>query len=185
MRIWKVAAASSLLVAAGLLILATAGLAEPSLPNHHSNMHQLSDTDARAIQAIIKGQETAWNNHDMRAFTQSFREDAEGINAVGMYWRGKAQLLKHLTEYHKTILKDHQETVEEVSLHPIGEGYAVAVLIWNVGAFKAPNGVEFPACRHRSTLVFAKGAHGWEVVHFQNATIDEAALKGAEAPPAK
>jgi ketosteroid isomerase-like protein len=49
--------------------------------------------------------------------------------------------------------------------------------------FTGPGGGEFPACRHRSTMVLAKGADGWQVVHFHNTTIDEAALKGASAPP--
>ena len=47
----------------------------------------------------------------------------------------------------------------------------------------APSGVEIPACRHRSTLVFAKGTDGWKVVHFHNTTIDEAAVKGAAGLP--
>jgi ketosteroid isomerase-like protein len=73
--------------------------------------------------------------------------------------------------------------LEEVQVHSIGEGYAVAVNIWNVDGFTGPGGVEIPACRHRSTVLLAKGAEGWKVVHFHNTTIDEAALKGATAPP--
>jgi hypothetical protein len=53
------------------------------------------------------------------------------------------------------------------------------------GSFKAPSGVEVPACRHRSTLALAKGTDGWKVVLFHNTTIDETAVKGATAPPRK
>jgi uncharacterized protein (TIGR02246 family) len=121
----------------------------------------------------------------MEAFTKTFRDDADGINIVGMYWRGKAEILKHLSYYHKTNFKNLEETVQEANIHSIGDGYAIAILIWKVGAFIAPNGVEFPACRHRSTLVFVKGTDGWQVVHFHNTTIDEAAVKGTTAPPKK
>jgi uncharacterized protein (TIGR02246 family) len=118
----------------------------------------------------------------MKAFTKAFRDDAEGINIVGMYWRGKPVILKHLLDFHATFLKDVQEYLEEVQVHSIGAGYAVAVNIWKVDGFEGPGGVDFPACRHRSTVVLAKGADGWQVVHFHNTTIDEAAGKAAAAP---
>ena len=144
---------------------------------------ELSGKDENAIKEIIKDQETAWNKHDMNAFTKAFRDDAQGINVAGMYWQGKAALLKYLTDFHATFLKNCQEYLEEVQVHSIGEGCAVAVNIWKVDAFTGPGGVEFPACRHRSTLVLANGTDGWKVVHFHNTTIDEAAVKAATAPP--
>lgn len=94
-------------------------------------------------------------------------------------------MLKHLTDYHNGIFKNLEETLDEVNVHAIGDGYAIAVSIWKVGSFKAPNGFDVPACRHRSTLVLAKGTDGWKVVHFHNTIIDEAAVKGVSAPPKK
>ena len=67
----------------------------------------------------------------------------------------------------------------------IGDGFAIAVTVWKVDGFTGPGGVEIPACRHRSSLVLAKGTDGWKVVHFHNTTIDEAAVKGAASPPKK
>jgi uncharacterized protein (TIGR02246 family) len=169
-----------LLLAAGLLGWSADAMGQQTASKEPA--HQLSPTDDRAIREILKEQETAWNKHDMGAFTKAFRDDAEGINVAGMYWQGKADLLKHLTDFHATFLKNCQEYLDEVRMHSIGEGYAVAVNIWKVDAFTGPGGLEFPACRHRSTVVLAKGADGWKVVHFHNTTIDEAALKAASAP---
>ena len=179
----NVIVATSLLLLASQLIWTTAVVAQQPKPEQPAKAPQLPDTDEMAIQEIMKDQETAWNKHDMKAFTKSFRDDVDGINIVGMYWRGKAEILKHLTDFHRTNFKDLEETLEEVNVHSIGEGYAIAIVIWKVGAFKAPSGVEIPACRHRSTLVFAKGTDGWKVVHFHNTTIDEAAVKGAAGLP--
>ncbi|MCC6491022.1 MAG: SgcJ/EcaC family oxidoreductase [Candidatus Hydrogenedentes bacterium] len=173
----KAIATSSLLLAASLVVFATGVVAQTKSGEFPQS--GLSEADSKAILDIIKAQEAAWNKHDMDAFTKSYRDDAEGINIAGMYWRGKPELLKHLSDYHKTIFKDLEETLEEVKVHSIGDRYAIAVSIWNVGAFIAPNGVEVPACRHRSTLVLAKETDGWKVVHFHNTTIDEAAVKGA------
>jgi uncharacterized protein (TIGR02246 family) len=174
---------SILLVAVGLLCWTAHAMAQQTKSKEPANARQLSPADDKAIREILKDQETAWNKHDMNAFTKAFRDDAEGINVAGMYWQGKADLLKHLTDFHATFLKTCQEYLEEVRVHSIGEGYAVAVNIWKVDAFTGPGGLEFPACRHRSTVVLAKEADGWKVVHFHNTTIDEAALKAASTPP--
>ncbi|MHC5540909.1 YybH family protein [Singulisphaera rosea] len=181
----KVNAGFCLSLAASSLIWAMGGAAQQPKLEQPARAHPLSAADSQTIQDIVKAQEKAWNTHDMDAFTKSFRDDVEGINVVGMYWRGKAEILKHLSDYHKTIFKDLEETVEEVKVHSIGDEHAIAVSIWKVGSFKAPNGVEVPACRHRSTLVLAKDTDGWKVVHFHNTTIDEAAVKASGSTPKK
>jgi uncharacterized protein (TIGR02246 family) len=172
-------------LAAGLLLRGGGAVAQQPRAKQTANSLQLSATDEKAIRDIIKGQETAWNKHDMKAYMKSYRDDADAINIVGMYWSGKAAILKHLSDYHATSFKDLEETLDEVNVHSIGDGYAIAILIWKVGEFKAPNGVHIPAGRHRSTQVLAKGTDGWKVVHFHNTTIDEAALKGDAAASKK
>lgn len=177
--------AASLLFSASLLLCVIGADAGQTSKEQHAKVSQLSKADEKAIRDIMKAQETAWNKHDMKSFTKSFRDDAEGINIVGMYWRGKAQILEHLTKYHKTNFKNLEEYLEDVQVHSIGNGSAIAVVIWKVGSFPAPNGMIIPAARHRSTLVFAKEKDGWKVVHFHNTTIDEAAIKATSAPPKK
>lgn len=171
-----------LVLAVGLLLWGALAFAQQPKAAQPSRVHQLSDADEKAIRDIMKGQEAAWNKHDMQAYMANYRDDADAINIVGMYWSGKAAILKHLSDYHKTNFKDLEETLDEVNVHSIGDGYAIAILIWKVGAFKAPNGDDIPAARHRSTQVLAKGADGWKVVHFHNTTINEAAVRGAAAP---
>lgn len=137
-----------LLLSGSLLIWPNAAVAQQPKPEQGAKTHPLSKADDNAIRAILKDQETAWNKHDMNAFTKAFRDDAQGINVAGMYWQGKAELLKHLTDFHATFLKNCQEYLEEVQVHSTGEGYAMAVNIWKVDAFTGPGGLEFPACRH-------------------------------------
>lgn len=185
MKSSKVIAIPLLLLAASLLLWGALAFAQQPRAEQTAKAHQLSNADEKAIRDIMKGQETAWNKHDMKAYMESYRDDADAINIVGMYWRGKAAILKHLSDYHATSFKNLQETLDEVNVHSIGDGYAIAILIWKVGAFKAPNGVDIPAGRHRSTQVLAKGTDGWKVVHFHNTTIDEAAVRGAAPAPEK
>ena len=71
-------------LSACLVVLAFAQQPAAALP--------LSAADEQAIRQLLKDQETAWNRHDMVAFTKPLRDDAEGINVAGMYWSGKAAM---------------------------------------------------------------------------------------------
>ena len=110
MKTWKTMVVSLLLITASLLLWCVGAFAQQPKSEQPAKALQLSEADEKAIREILKDQETAWNKHDMKAFTKAFRDDAEGINVVGMYWRGKAAILKHLTDYHATIFKDLEET---------------------------------------------------------------------------
>lgn len=170
----------SLSLWACLLIGAPAALAEQP-PASRS----LAAADKQAILQLMKDQETAWNKHDMAAFTRPLRDDAEGINVAGMYWSGKAAIVKHLVEFHATFLKDCEEYIEEMQIHPVDHQHTIVVSIWRVSAFKGPGGEVIPACRHRDTSVLVKEADGWKVVHFHNTTIDEAKIATAATPAKK
>lgn len=155
-----------------------AGVSEPSVP-------QLSAGDEKAIRGVLKDQETAWNKHDMTEFTRPLRDDAEGINVAGMYWSGKPAILKHLFEFHATFLKDCEEYIDEMQIHPVDGTHAIVVSIWRVSAFKGPGGEVIPACRHCDTSVLVKEADRWKVVHFHNTKIDEGKVAGAAGPAKK
>ena len=89
MKTSKIIVVSHLLLTASLLVWGARAFAQQPKPEESVKADQLSDADEKAIREIIKGLETAWNKHDMKAFTKSFRDDAEGINVVGMDWIGK------------------------------------------------------------------------------------------------
>jgi uncharacterized protein (TIGR02246 family) len=177
---WNVVVASSRALWVCLLVCTTAALAEGP-----AAARSLSAADEQAIRQLMKDQETAWNKHDMMAFTKPLRDDAEGINVVGMYWSGKAAIVKHLVAFHATFLKDCDEYIDEMQIHPIDPTHAIVVSIWRVSAFKGPGGEVIPACRHRDTSVLVKEKDGWKVVHFHNTTIDEAKVAAPGGPAGK
>lgn len=153
----KVIVATCLLISASLMIWASGVFAEQLRPKPSAKVHQLSEADARAIWNIIKGQETAWNKHDVKAFYQVVPGRCGGDQRCRGVLARKDGDFVPLTAYHNTIFNELEEKLEEVNVHTNSDVYAVAVSIWQVGSFKAPSGVEVPACRHRSTLVLAKG----------------------------
>ena len=44
-------------------------------------------SEEKAIRQVAKDCETTWNKHDMNAYAESFTDDAEWVNVVGMVWR--------------------------------------------------------------------------------------------------
>ena len=51
------------------------------------------EKDAAEIRAELQGMQDAWNRHDMKAFVSCMSDDVEWVNGVGMWWKGKDQVL--------------------------------------------------------------------------------------------
>jgi uncharacterized protein (TIGR02246 family) len=49
---------------------------------------------------------TAWNQHDMKAFTSLFHVDAAFVNIRGVYLRGRDEIEQHHTVIHAGVYKD-------------------------------------------------------------------------------
>jgi SnoaL-like domain len=41
---------------------------------------------------LVREIEDAWNSHDMRRFAACFAADADFVNVVGAWWRGRAEI---------------------------------------------------------------------------------------------
>src|SRR5215469_13330756 len=64
------------------------------------------DTDEKAIRALIARMAEDWNKHDMKAFASHFTDDADTINRFGQRFKGRAEHEAHLTQLHKTPIRD-------------------------------------------------------------------------------
>src|SRR6516162_11446640 len=48
--------------------------------------------DEAAIHSVETGLQEAWNHHDAQAFASFFAEDADCVNVVGRWWKGRPQI---------------------------------------------------------------------------------------------
>jgi len=46
-------------------------------------------TDTSKVTRVVNAFADAWNQHDMEAFAQLFAADAEFVNVVGLWWKGR------------------------------------------------------------------------------------------------
>lgn len=137
----------------------------------------LSKEDDAGIRKIVTDFEKSWNTHDMKLLATLFREDAEFINIMGMHWHGRKAIVAAFTGFHETIFKNHHMTTDALEIRSIGNGFAIAVLTTGQDSFTTPDGHVMPKEQTRESLVMAKGADGWKIVHGQNVAINAEAAK--------
>ncbi len=158
-----------------LLVLFVATTA-PSFSVAQSNERVATD-DERAIQRIVTTFESGWNTHDMGRIGSVFRDDAEFINVVGMFWRGKAAIVKAHAVYHEIMFKDCRLHSDALQIRLLNDTTAIAVWTVTQDSFKTPSGNVVPKTQTRLTFVLTKADDGWRVAHGHNTRIDAEAAQ--------
>jgi uncharacterized protein (TIGR02246 family) len=138
----------------------------------------LSAQDRAALSALVQAYQDSWNASDLTAMGRLYRDDVHWVNVRGMHWRGFEEVDRAHRVFFKIMFTGVRNDLDEIeSVTPIAPGVAVMVVRWRFGAFVTPDGVHLPPHRSRMTLVVAKGADGWRIVHGHNIEIDENAAR--------
>ena len=102
-----------------------------------------------AITKAVSCVETSLNRHDMQAFGQCFSPDAEFVNVVGTWWKGRSAIEKNHAFLYGTIDKSDTNgittalknyaifkasvlTFTSIDVRPISDNLAVAHARWRV-----------------------------------------------------
>jgi len=136
-----------------------------------------SRSGPEAARHIVASLEAAWNRHDMQAYGELFHEDAEWVNVVGMYWRGKPQVVKAHTVFHETIFKDCRLEGRELTVREVAPDVVVAVWTHQQDAYRTPSGNLQDKTLNRLTLVVSKRGGQWLISQGHNVWINERAEK--------
>jgi ketosteroid isomerase-like protein len=100
----------------------------------------------------------AWNTGDLEAFVAPYAETSTYMTAAGPI--GKAAMLaRYRTRYFTGSRPDQQVRFEEVVVRPLGDGHSLMT-----GRYVLTGGGK-PEQTGRFTLVWAKLAEGWRIVH--------------------
>ena len=129
--------------------------------------------DVNEINRVVKAFAETWNKHDMNAFAELFSADAEFVNVVGLWWKGRAEIRGAHEATHQTIFKNSRLSINEISTRlPVPE-IAIARCRWTLEGHVTPEGAPLPA-RH-GVLVNTLRRHGtnWLIIDSQNTDIIE------------
>src|SRR5580704_12222649 len=105
---------------------------------------ELSADAKSQIANIIAALADSWNQHDMAIFAAQCTEDIDFVNAVGMHWRGRAEVEAHHVALHHTIFRNSTLRNLGYSLRRLTDGVVLAHIRWEMTGHESPPGSHFP-----------------------------------------
>jgi uncharacterized protein (TIGR02246 family) len=133
--------------------------------------HQIADV-TKVVQAFAD----CWNRHDMKAFAGLFAPDAEFVNVVGLWWRGRVEIEKAHEYTHATMFRNSRLTIADVSVRFPVESMAIARSRWVLEGHVSPEGAPLPARNGILLNVLSRTPAGWLIIDSQNTDIIEGQL---------
>lgn len=137
------------------------------------------DHETTAIEMVMQAFQDAWNRHDVNAFAQTFADDADFVNVIGMRAHGRAQVEAFHRPTFQSMFSESRLKVGKLHICFLKPDIAVVDALWEMTAAKDPAGNPIPYRRGLSSAVMSKGASGWEIQVFHNQD-----LPGGDTPTA-
>jgi uncharacterized protein (TIGR02246 family) len=123
--------------------------------------------------AIVSAFEEAWNQHDMAAFADLFAPDAEFVNVVGIWWKGRESIRKAHEFTHSSMFKHSRLRILSTEVRFPVEDIAIARSRWSMEGHVGPDGEALPQ-RHGILLsLLRRSSDSWTVIDSQNTDIVE------------
>ncbi|GBD08146.1 hypothetical protein HRbin22_00379 [Candidatus Thermoflexus japonica] len=135
----------------------------------------MSDTVAEVTQVVHAFAE-CWNRHDMNAFAELFAPDAEFVNVVGLWWKGRDEIKKAHEFTHATMFKNSRLTITDVSARFPVASIAIARSRWVLEGHVSPEGAPLPPRAGILLMVLARSSGVWSIIDAQNTDIVEGVL---------
>ncbi|MGE5319417.1 MAG: SgcJ/EcaC family oxidoreductase [Hyphomicrobiaceae bacterium] len=128
---------------------------------------------ATAVIQVVNAFADCWNKHDMSAFAELFAEDAEFVNVVGLWWKGRAEIKAAHEFTHQTIFKESRLSISGISTRFPAPDIAIARCRWTLEGHVSPEGARLPP--RNGILVHTLRRHGgpWRIIDSQNTDIIE------------
>jgi uncharacterized protein (TIGR02246 family) len=133
-----------------------------------SGSSSAQDVDVAAIRALQDEQAAAWNRRDAGAYANLFVEDADVVNVLGWWWRGRAEIQRKLTAAFAFVFAESRLAITDVHVRPLAPAHAVAHVRWMMDGAKAPPGTSQPPREGIQLQVLRHGEDGWRIVSLQN-----------------
>jgi uncharacterized protein (TIGR02246 family) len=135
-----------------------------------------TNNDAHRVNAVVNEFASAWNRHDMQAFGDLFTPDAEFVNVVGIWWKGRTEIQKAHQFAHSTMFKASRLVLLETTVRFYGLDVAVSRSKWSLEGHLDPDGKALPPRTGILLNVLVAGDTGWKIAESQNTDIIEGAL---------
>jgi uncharacterized protein (TIGR02246 family) len=153
------------MLATTVILIATASM---TITAKDSPVHV---TEAAAAKAVAAGFVDDWNSHDMKSFGELFAENADFVNVIGLWWRGRAEIQKAHEAIHATRMKNSHLVATETAVRVLRPGVAVIHVRWELTGDTGIDGVTLPPRLGILSLVTVKTGSKWLIASAQNTDV--------------
>jgi len=136
-----------------------------------------TSADEKAVRATVDALVNSWNAHDYSDMSTYTTPDADWVNIVGMWWKGRDAVQKAHQAYHESIFKASPLSTASVRVRFVTPEVAIVHHITNMAAFTTPGGRQMPGAQNLATLVLVKQRGKWLLTAGQNVPIDASAAR--------
>jgi uncharacterized protein (TIGR02246 family) len=113
----------------------------------------------------------AWNLHDIPSLAALFTDDAQFVNVLGMWWKGRDEIQSRLAGNHETIFKYSHLSPTGQDVYYLRPDIAIVHSTWMLTGQVDRAGNPVPAREGIITLVVARSAERWRINAFQNTDV--------------
>jgi uncharacterized protein (TIGR02246 family) len=131
--------------------------------------------DEQAIQKVLADFVAAWNQHDMKLWSELFTDDADFIVVTAKHLKGRDEIFKYHDELHKGPFKDHQMKAGWQDVRFLRDDVALGHVKFEPGNDKMKRTA-------LATVVLVKQNGRWLITAFQNTLLYGPASARAVSP---
>ena len=126
---------------------------------------------AAAAQAVAAALVDDWNRHDMKGFAELFAEDAQFVNVIGMWCRGRSEIQKQHEALHATRMRNSHLVATETAVRLLRPDIAVLHIRWELTGDTGIDGVILPMRQGVMSLVTVSTGGRWQIASAQNTDV--------------
>ncbi len=130
-------------------------------------------SEVAEVTRVVNAFAETWNRHDMNAFADLFAEDAEFVNVVGLWWKGRTAIKSAHEFTHQTMFKDSRLSIREVETRFPVPGFAIARCRWTLEGHVSPVGAALTVRNGVLVNTLQHVGGTWRIIDSQNTDIIE------------
>ncbi len=141
-----------------LLLISSAGFGE--------------EPGAVVVGEVVNQFSDAWNRHDAKALANLYTDDADFVNVIGLWWRGRNEIQNEHAKLHEGRMKTTTVTTASPVIRMLSPKVAIAHARWELrGDAGAPGWKVGEVRRGILTHVLVKRDGVWRITATQNTDI--------------
>ena len=123
-----------------------------------------SNTDAATLRKLYADYTAAWNQNDTAAMATLFAADADHLEPNGLLLKGRAAIMKQLSERFATEFKGSRGAITADTIRFIKPDVAVVDSPYEITGAHDTGGKELPPIKGRYVDIWIKKGGRWEII---------------------